>query len=144
MAELHQALTQRVEVWRAAGYPRAAFGLMAADRDQETIDAFIGQCDSATLLLRSTGMALVRVRSKGQMTLPDGIRRKAHLGEGDYVEVSMQGDAIVLRPRKVIQASQAWFWDARWQEGEREASRDIAEGRSRRFESDEDFLKSLE
>jgi AbrB family looped-hinge helix DNA binding protein len=89
-------------------------------------------------------MALVRVRSKGQMTLPDGIRRKAHLGEGDYVEVSMQGDAIVLRPRKVIEASQAWFWDARWQEGEREASRDIADERSRRFESDEDFLKSLE
>ena len=89
-------------------------------------------------------MTLVRVRSKGQMTLPDQIRRTAHLGEGDYVEVSMQGDAIVLRPRKLIEASQAWFWDARWQEGERQASSDIAEGRSRQFDSDEGFLESLE
>jgi AbrB family looped-hinge helix DNA binding protein len=89
-------------------------------------------------------VTLIRVRSKGQMTLPDRIRRTARLAVGDYVEVSMQGDAIVLRPKKVIEASQAWFWDARWQEGEREASRDIAEGRSRRFESDEEFLESLD
>lgn len=89
-------------------------------------------------------MTLVRVRSKGQMTLPDGIRRRARLGAGDYVEVSLQGDVIVLRPKKVIEASQAWFWDPRWQEGEREASRDIDEGRTRRFESDEEFLESLD
>lgn len=88
-------------------------------------------------------MTLIRVRSKGQMTLPDRIRRTARLAEGDYVEVSMQGDAIVLRPKKVVEASQAWSWDACWQEGEREANRDIAEGRSRRFESDEEFLESL-
>ncbi|CAN5528009.1 hypothetical protein BH20CHL6_BH20CHL6_15550 [soil metagenome] len=89
-------------------------------------------------------MTLIRVRSKGQMTLPDRIRRTARLAEGDYVEVSIEGDAIVLRPKKVVEASQAWFWDARWQEGEREANRDIAEGRSRRFDSDEEFLKSLD
>ncbi len=89
-------------------------------------------------------MSLVRVRSKGQMTLPDRIRREARLDEGDYVEVSMQGDAIVLRPKKVIEASQAWFWDARWQSGEREASSDIVEGRTTAFDSDEDFLESLD
>ncbi len=89
-------------------------------------------------------MTLVRVRSKGQMTLPDRIRRSARLGEGDYVEVSMQGDAIVLRPKKVIEASQAWFWDRRWQAGERKASEDIDQGRTTRFETDEEFLHSLE
>ncbi|MBA2556831.1 MAG: AbrB/MazE/SpoVT family DNA-binding domain-containing protein [Chloroflexi bacterium] len=41
------------------------------------------------------------------MTLPDRIRRVARLVEGDYVEVSMQGDAIVLRPENVVGASQA-------------------------------------
>lgn len=89
-------------------------------------------------------MTLVRVRSKGQMTLPDRIRRQAHVAEGDYVEVSMEGDAIVLRPRKLVEASQAWFWDPRWQEGELQASRDIAEGRTRRFESADEFLESLD
>lgn len=89
-------------------------------------------------------MTLARVRAKGQVTLPDQIRRKARLTEGDYVEVSMRGSSIVLQPKKLIEASQAWFWDPRWQAGEREASRDIMEGRTRRFESDEEFLESLE
>jgi len=56
----------------------------------------------------------------------------------------MNDYSIVLRPERIIAASQAWFWDARWLEGERQASRDIAEGRSRRFDSDEEFLESLD
>jgi AbrB family looped-hinge helix DNA binding protein len=89
-------------------------------------------------------LPMFEVYGPARMTLPDRIRRKARLDEGDYVEVSMQGDAIVLRPKKVIEASQAWFWDARWQSGEREASGDIAEGRTTAFGSDEAFLESLD
>ena len=39
---------------------------------------------------------------------------------------------------------QAWFWTATWQEREREADRDIAEGRTRVFESSEEFLRYLD
>jgi hypothetical protein len=44
----------------------------------------------------------------------------------------MNDYCIVIRPERIIAASQAWFWDARWQEGQREANRDIAERRSRK------------
>jgi len=86
---------------------------------------------------------LVKLRRKGQLTIPDEVRRAVHLREGDYLAVSVRGDAIVLEPKTVIDASQAWFWQKEWQAGEREASEDIAVGRTTRFESDEDFLESL-
>jgi antitoxin PrlF len=89
-------------------------------------------------------MALMRVRPKGQLTLPDSIRREAHLEEGDYLEVSIEeGGAIVMRPKKLIDAGQAWFWTDEWQRGEREASEDIAQGRVRRTEHGDDFIESL-
>jgi AbrB family looped-hinge helix DNA binding protein len=86
---------------------------------------------------------LVRLRDKGQLTIPDQVRRAVHLEEGDYLAVSIHDGAIVLEPKTIIDASQAWFWRADWQVGEREASEDIASGRTRRFDSDQEFLDSL-
>lgn len=88
-------------------------------------------------------MSLTRVRAKGQITIPDDIRRAAHVEEGDYVELSVEDDAIVLRPRALVPKSQAWFWSPAWQAGEREASQDIAAGRTTTFDSDETFVESL-
>ena len=88
-------------------------------------------------------MTLMRVRPKGQITLPDGIRRQAHLDEGDYLEVTVEEGAIVMRPKKLIDADQAWFWTDAWQRGEREASADIARGRMRRSDSGDNFIESL-
>jgi len=88
--------------------------------------------------------SFVTLRAKNQITLPGDIARAAHLAEGDPIEVRFFEGVITLVPKKMIDADQAWFWAPTWQEGEREASADIASGRVRRFESDEDFLKSLE
>jgi len=49
-----------------------------------------------------------------------------------------------LKPQKVVDASQAWFWTPAWQAAEREASMDIARGRVEIFETDDDFLASLD
>ena len=87
---------------------------------------------------------LVKLRPKGQITIPDEVRRAARLKEGDYLAVSVRGDAIVLEPKTVVDASQAWFWQKEWQAGEREASKDIASGRTSRFDSDDAFLDSLD
>jgi AbrB family looped-hinge helix DNA binding protein len=88
-------------------------------------------------------MALMKVRPKGQITLPDAVRKAARLVEGDYLEVSVEEGAIVMRPKKLIDADQAWFWTEEWQKGEREASEDIARGRVRRSASAGEFLESL-
>lgn len=88
-------------------------------------------------------MAGTIMRAKGQVTIPTEIRRAAGLEEGDPVEVEMTDDGILLRPKKLIDAAQAWFWSTSWQEGEREASRDLAAGRVERYESAEKLLSSL-
>lgn len=89
-------------------------------------------------------MTLTRIRGKGQLTLPEEIRRAARLEEGDYLEVSTRGGEIVMRPKKLVDAEQAWFWTDEWQAGEREASADIAAGRTTRSASARDFLGSLD
>ena len=84
------------------------------------------------------------VRGKGQITIPAEIRKAANLQEGDPIEVEIVADGILLRPGKVIDATQAWFWTQEWQRREREAASDLHAGRSRVFESSGAFLASLD
>jgi antitoxin PrlF len=84
------------------------------------------------------------IRAKGQVTIPQDVREAAHLKEGDPVEVEITADGILLRPQKLIDASQAWFWTREWQQGEHEASDDIKAGRVTTFESAPVFLESLD
>lgn len=83
------------------------------------------------------------LRAKGQLTLPEGIRVAAHLEEGDLLDAEITEEGILLRPRKVIDATQAWFWTPEWQQGEREADEELDNGRSAAFDSGEDFLSAL-
>lgn len=86
---------------------------------------------------------IATIRAKGQVTLPAAVRAAAHLQEGDPVEIEVTADGILLRPKRLIDADQAWFWTAEWQAGEREASADIAAGRTTTFDSDDAFIASL-
>lgn len=83
------------------------------------------------------------LRAKGQLTIPVEIREATRLEAGDPVEVEIVPEGILLRPMKVIDATQAWFWTPEWQQKEREADQDIAAGRIERFDSDEEFLEAL-
>jgi antitoxin PrlF len=89
-------------------------------------------------------MTLIRLRPKGQLTLPDSIRRLAHVDEGDVLEVSVEDAGIVLRAKKLIDADQAWFWTEAWQRGERQASQDIRDGRVSPAHGADEFLDLLE
>ena len=89
-------------------------------------------------------MSRTTLRAKGQVTLPEEIRAAAHLEEGDLLEAEITAEGILLRPQKVIDATQAWFWSSAWQVGEREADTDLAAGSVETFDSDETFLKALQ
>ena len=86
---------------------------------------------------------LLTMRKNGQITLPASIRKKLHLEEGDLLEAEVRGDEIVLKPKELIDKSQAWFWTEKWQEAEREADEDIKAGRMKTFESVEDLIRHL-
>ena len=87
---------------------------------------------------------LVKVSRSGQITIPAAIRQALNLREGDYVEVSLADDRIILIPKQVVDRSQAYFWTAEWQAAEREADEDIRAGRVRVFESVDELLADLE
>jgi AbrB family looped-hinge helix DNA binding protein len=89
-------------------------------------------------------MSRATIRSKGQLTIPADVRDAAHLEEGDIVEFLVRPEGVLLLPRKVIDATQAWFWTAASQAGELEASRQLQAGEGEAFESGDDFLRALE
>ena len=86
---------------------------------------------------------LVTVRKNAQITLPASIRKKAHLDQGDVIEVEVRGDEIVLKPKKLVDKSQSWFWTEKWQEAEKAAQADIEHGRVKELETVDDLIKEL-
>lgn len=52
-------------------------------------------------------MPLVKVIRHGQVTLPAQYREALELKEGDYLEVELKGDQIVLKPAVVLDREQA-------------------------------------
>jgi AbrB family looped-hinge helix DNA binding protein len=90
-------------------------------------------------------MTRTTLRQKGQITLPAEIRDALHIEDGDEIEFELTPDGRVLMSAlKMIPAEQAWFWTESWQEGEREASAQLAGGESQVFQTSEDFLRSLD
>ena len=89
-------------------------------------------------------VTVTKVTRNGQVTLPATARRALRVEEGDYIEVRVTEDSIVLTPKKLIDKSQAYFWSPEWQAAEREASEDIAAGRVREAKNVEDLIASLD
>ena len=53
-------------------------------------------------------MSLVRVRRAAQLTLPAEIRGALNVKEGDYLEVSVTKDGVLLKPVAVVARAHAW------------------------------------
>jgi len=73
-------------------------------------------------------MEIMKIRKNYQLTIPRILRRKFKLAEGDYVEMDVQDECIVLKPVKVIRPGQAYFYTEEWQKKEAEADEDIRKG----------------
>lgn len=87
---------------------------------------------------------LIKVRIKGQVTLPLSMRKKLGIENGSIVLSKIVDNAIVLVPQETVDRDQAWFWKDRWQKLEAEADRDISEGRTMTFNSVEDLFHEIE
>ena len=87
---------------------------------------------------------LIKVTRGGQVTIPAAMRRAAGIDIGDYVEVRLVDDRLVLTPKHVIDKSQAYFWTQAWQEGEREAEDDVRAGRTKRFQTLDELIADLD
>jgi antitoxin MazE len=89
-------------------------------------------------------MPLIKVKKHSQITIPNKIRRKLNIAEGDYLEIEEHDNGLVLKPVKMVNPGEAYFHTKEWQAGEREADRDIAEGDvAGPFDNIKDALKTL-
>ncbi len=53
-------------------------------------------------------MSLVKLKGKGQMTLPVDIREQLSLGEGDLLEANIEQGKIILTPKTIIDRETAF------------------------------------
>jgi AbrB family looped-hinge helix DNA binding protein len=88
----------------------------------------------------------VTVQGRGTVALPAGLRKRLHLDRpGAQVEITEREDGVLeLRPTLAVPANEAWFWEERWQAGERQVDAHVAAGEVTRHEDAEDFLAALD
>jgi AbrB family looped-hinge helix DNA binding protein len=84
------------------------------------------------------------LRERGQVTIPADVRNEAEVTTGAVLEFSVEDGRIIITPKMLVDANQAWFWSDRWQRMEREADSDIASGRTAVFEDVESLLRKLD
>ncbi len=88
-------------------------------------------------------MEWVQVRKKFQITLPKSVREDLRLHEGDLLALQVRDGELVLRPQKLIDRDQAWYWSPEWQAAERQADEDIRAGRTVRFDTADEAIAHL-
>ena len=78
------------------------------------------------VMFRST----IKLQKNKNVTLPMWLIRRFGIGPGDFLQLRETREGVLLKPGKLIDPSQAYFWTKEWQKGEREADEDIRSGRT--------------
>jgi len=87
---------------------------------------------------------IMKISPQGQIRIPKKIMSALGIDKGDYVEVAMENRQIVLKPRKLIDPTQSWFWTKEWQEMEAVVDQEMEKNQlSEKFGAAEDALKWL-
>ncbi len=80
-----------------------------------------------------------------EIRIPQDVRDKLDLTEGDQLIVTVEDDRIVLTPTSLIPDDQAWFWTPEWQDKEAEVDEARARGeRGTVFSGGDEFLAFLD
>ena len=54
--------------------------------------------------------AIMKISPQGQIRLPKQIMITLGIDTGDYVKADVEENNIILKPRKLIDPSQGWYW----------------------------------
>ena len=87
---------------------------------------------------------IMKISPQGQIRIPKKIMLNLGMEKGDYVEVDVEERQIILKPRKLIDPSQGWYWTKEWQKMEACVDGEIEKGLvSPTFKPAEEGLKWL-
>ena len=89
-------------------------------------------------------MIKTSMRQNGQVTLPISVREKFNVEQGDVIEVEITAKGILLKPKKLIDSSQAYFWSKSWQKQIKKSEEEIKKGNYKVYRSVEDLKRDIE
>lgn len=88
---------------------------------------------------------IMKISPQGQIRIPKSVMSALNIIPGDYVEVDIENNHAVLKPRKLIDPTQGWYWTKEWQKSESEVDDEPADRqKSPIFQTAEEGLKWLE
>jgi len=87
--------------------------------------------------------AVLKIQKNKNITLPVWLIKKFHVMMGDYVRIEETKNGVLLKPAKLIDPSQAYFWTKEWQEAEKEVDAEIQKGKVKKTKSIEELMKDL-
>ena len=88
--------------------------------------------------------AIMKISPQRQVRIPKRIMQMLNIETGDFVEIEIEQNQIVLKPRKLIDPSQGWYWTKEWQKMESEVEKQIELNEmSDKFNNPEDAMKWL-
>jgi AbrB family looped-hinge helix DNA binding protein len=73
--------------------------------------------------------SIMKISPQGQIRIPKAVMAALKIGPGDFLEIDIEAAHVVLKPRKLIDPQQAWYWTPEWRNREEEADEDIKEDR---------------
>ena len=87
---------------------------------------------------------VMKISPQGQIWIPKNVMHTLNIEKGDYVEVGIDHGQIILKPRKLIDPTQGWYWTKKWQQIESDVDGEIEKNRiSQEFRTAEEGLKWL-
>ena len=87
---------------------------------------------------------VMKISPQGQIRIPKKVMQTLNIEKGDYVEVEIDQGHIILKPRKLIDPSQGWYWTKEWQTMEAEVDDELEKKEiSPKFKSTKEGLKWL-
>jgi AbrB family looped-hinge helix DNA binding protein len=96
------------------------------------------------LYILEEGIQITRVSPKRQIAIPKAVCDKLRLKAGDFLEIDINNEGIILIPKKLISKEQQWFWTKEWQQKEGEADAAVSKGEvSQVFEDAYGLFKHL-
>jgi AbrB family looped-hinge helix DNA binding protein len=86
----------------------------------------------------------MKISPQGQIRIPKKILDILKITTGDYVEIDIENGHAILKPHKLIDPSQDWYWTKEWQKSEAEIDKELEEEQcSPVFQTAEEGLRWL-
>ncbi len=87
---------------------------------------------------------IMKISPQGQVRIPKKIMESLGVFQGDYLEACIENNQIVLKPRKLIDPTQGWYWTKDRQKIESEVDKEIEKDElSPEFHTTQEGLKWL-